>query len=79
MTGYDNNMTGVLFRNEKKEKDSQPDYRGSVEIHGEKYKLAGWIRVKKSDGKKFLSLKIEEEGGGDYPGASDTPNSERPF
>ena len=48
---------GSLFKDEKKT-GSQPDYRGSVKIKGETYKLAGWVKDSKT-GKKFLSLKIE--------------------
>ncbi len=48
---------GSLFKDEKKV-GSQPDYRGSVKIKGETYKLAGWVKDSKT-GKKFLSLKIE--------------------
>lgn len=67
---------GSLFKDEKKT-GSQPDYRGSVKIKGETYKLAGWVKDSKT-GKKFLSLKIEaidltpkkesnESTGGDLP------------
>jgi uncharacterized protein (DUF736 family) len=67
---------GSLFKDEKKV-GSQPDYRGSVKIKGETYKLAGWVKESKT-GKKFLSLKIEsidltpkkesnESTGGDLP------------
>jgi hypothetical protein len=45
---------GVLFKNDRKEKPNQPDYRGDITILGEKYLLAGWIK----DGKrgKYLSI-----------------------
>lgn len=53
---YDNNLTGVLFRNDKKEKDTQPDYKGSCEIDGTEYWIAGWKKAGK-DG-PLLSLKF---------------------
>jgi hypothetical protein len=53
-------MAGALFRNPRKEKDSQPDYNGDVTIGGVKYRLAGWLKESKS-GKKFLSLAASEE------------------
>lgn len=60
---YDNNMSGVLFINQKKldeprDDDKRPDREGNVEIDGVKYKLAGWIRKPKGGGKEFLSLKV---------------------
>jgi hypothetical protein len=34
---------GVLFQN-KKTKDTHPDYKGTVMLDGKMYKLAGWIK-----------------------------------
>ncbi len=64
--------SGVLFTNNRKEKPSQPDYTGSLEISDEvlsdlvsqmergiskpKLDLAGWKRVSKKNGSTFLSL-----------------------
>jgi uncharacterized protein (DUF736 family) len=56
---YDN--SGALFINDRKEKDNQPDYTGNVVINGEKKRLAGWKKTKKSDpSKTFLSLAISD-------------------
>lgn len=54
MSEYDNDLSGVLFKNDRKEKTSQPDYKGSCEIDGEEFWIAAWIK----DGKKgkFMSL-----------------------
>jgi hypothetical protein len=49
--------TGALFKNDRKEKDHQPDYKGSLTLpDGSTMQLGGWI----SEGKngKYLSLKI---------------------
>lgn len=45
---------GALFKNDKKEKPSHPDYRGDITIDGAKYRLAGWIKEGKNG--KYLSL-----------------------
>lgn len=51
---------GSLFKNTKKEKDSQPDYRGDAcTPKGEQVRLAGWIK-KDKNGASYLSLKVEE-------------------
>lgn len=55
---YDNNMRGVAFYNDYKKNDSQPSYRGTLEIDGVEYKQSIWVKVGKN-GKKFLSFSYE--------------------
>ena len=60
---YDNTDSGVLFKNSDKEKDTHPDYKGSVNVGGVEYWLSGWVRVagesSKRAGEKFISMKLE--------------------
>jgi uncharacterized protein (DUF736 family) len=56
---YDNNMTGALFRNDRATHEKAPSHTGTLEINGVKYRLAAWVKEKKSDGQKFFSLKVE--------------------
>ena len=56
---YDDTNRGVLFKNDRKETDQQPDYTGKVNVQGEEKRLAGWIRQSKA-GKTFLSLSISD-------------------
>jgi len=85
---YDNNLSGVLFKNAEKEelkneKDTSkwPDYKGSAEIEGEKYWLSAWIKESQRDNSKFLSIsfKKKEEAGGYGASTRDSrPNERRP-
>jgi hypothetical protein len=37
-------MSGTLSKNGDETKDTHPDYRGTVVIRGEKFRLRGWIK-----------------------------------
>ena len=52
---YDNTNRGVLFKNERKEKPTQPDLKGSINIDGKEYWLSGWSKVS-SKGEKMLTM-----------------------
>lgn len=49
-------MTGSLWRNERKTADKQPDYTGSCLIAGHLYRIAGWVREAQGSGKKYFSF-----------------------
>lgn len=52
---YDNTNRGVLFKNERKEKPTQPDLKGSINIDGKEYWLSGWSKIS-SKGEKILTM-----------------------
>jgi hypothetical protein len=47
---------GALFKNDEKNKPSQPDYRGEAAIRGRKFWVAAWIKTSEKTGRKFMSL-----------------------
>ena len=55
---YDNSNRGNIRKNEKKIKDSHPDYKGSLNVNGIAFWISGWIKTNQEDGKKFLSLSV---------------------
>jgi len=57
-TEYDNTNRGALFKNDKKEKPSQPDYKGSINVAGVDYWLSAWLNTAKS-GAKYMSLSVQ--------------------
>ena len=55
---YDNNMTGVLFKNDKGN-DKRPDYRGSAVIDNVDLNISAWIKRSQKTGDAFMSLRFE--------------------
>lgn len=39
---YDNTNTGMTYQNDNKKSDKHPDMKGSINIEGKEYWLAGW-------------------------------------
>jgi uncharacterized protein (DUF736 family) len=57
---YDNTNSGVLFKNDKKETDTHPDYTGSFNKDGTEYFLSAWLN-KSAAGKTYMSVKLGNE------------------
>lgn len=58
---YDNNMTGALYKNDRKDTENHPDYRGKCEVAGTEYWLSAWVKTSKA-GSKYFSLSFREKG-----------------
>jgi uncharacterized protein (DUF736 family) len=83
MTEYNNDNTGALFKNDKKESDKHPDYRGTITIAGVEYWQSAWISKSKS-GATYMSQKFtpkDEAKSAPKPAASqpDPFDAEIPF
>jgi len=57
MPEYDNTNSGVLFKNDRKETEKHPDYKGSINIEGTEYWLSGWKKESKKG--PLLSLSVQ--------------------
>jgi uncharacterized protein (DUF736 family) len=50
--------SGSLFKNDRKEQDSHPDYTGSAKIDGKEFYINAWVKESKN-GKKFFSFSFK--------------------
>jgi uncharacterized protein (DUF736 family) len=78
MSDYDNTNSGVFFVNDRKEKETHPDYTGKLNVEGKDFYLKGWKKTAKS-GTNFLSIAInpvEQKGGGSAPKQPSAPTTD---
>ena len=50
--------TGSLFKNDRKEKDTHADYRGSLNVGGVEYWIDAWLN-ESANGTKYMGLKVK--------------------
>ena len=72
MKEYSNENRGVLFKNDRKEVDNHPDYKGSINVDGQEFWLSAWI--KEGQKGKFMSLSIKPK----EQRAPEPPQRQRP-
>ena len=72
---YDNTNSGALFRNDRKEKETQPDLRGKINVDGRDFYISAWSKQSDKAG-KYMSLAltpVEEKA------TASTGSDENPF
>ena len=75
---YDNNNRGSLFKNDRKETDKHPNYKGSLNVAGTDYWISAWIK-KSKEGSTFMSLSVEEKGKDNRKKVVEIDDSDFPF
>jgi hypothetical protein len=70
-------FSGILFRNDRKDKDTDRDYRGEAKIDGREYRVSGWVK----DGKrgKFMTFAFKPKDEAKASGAAAPFNDEVGF
>lgn len=56
---YNNENRGVLFKNEDRQQDNHPHYKGSLNVNGVDLWVSGWLKTSEKTGKKFMSLSVK--------------------
>lgn len=63
---FDDTNSGVLFKNENKEKmkdtkdtSNWPEYQGKINTDGKEYFLSAWVKKSSKTGKMFMSLAVK--------------------
>lgn len=70
--------SGSLFKNDRKQSDSHPDYTGTLLLNGVKYRISGWVNETKS-GQKYLGLKVKEMEESTEPVRATDATNDLPF
>jgi uncharacterized protein (DUF736 family) len=55
---YDNTNRGALFKNYRKDKETQPDYKGDINVNGTEMWISAWLSTSKA-GKPYMSLSVQ--------------------
>jgi hypothetical protein len=58
---FDDTNRGILFKNDRKESDKHPDYKGSVNVDGRDYWLSGWRKDTQKGPALSLSVQPKQE------------------
>ncbi len=76
---YDNNLSGMLSRNERKNSETSADFKGQCEINGTQFWIDAWVNVAKEGsklaGKKYFRLKFKAK---EAPPQQDAPPATTP-
>jgi uncharacterized protein (DUF736 family) len=53
------NNSGAIFKNDKKQKETHPDYKGKINVEGKDFEVALWLK-ESAKGMKYFSVAISE-------------------
>ena len=61
--------SGILFRNDKKTRDTDRDYGGSATIAGVEYWISGWVKEGRNGKFMTFAFRPKDESKASAPGA----------
>ena len=71
--------SGSLFKNDRKEKETHPDYKGDAMVNGQMVWMSAWLKIA-SNGTKFMSFSFSpKEQQAAKPVAKSAPKAEPDF
>lgn len=71
--------SGAIFKNDYKQEDKHPDYKGTVDVEGKLFDIALWLNESKQ-GKKYFGVKVDEHKEKEAkPDALGEPENDLPF
>lgn len=51
--------SGVLFKNDRREKETHPQMKGSINVEGREYWLSAWTKKNEDGSFKLISLSLQ--------------------
>ena len=74
---YDNTNKGAIWKNADKQKDTQPDFKGSINVEGVEYFLNAWKRKEGASEKvPVLNFSIMKKENKPFPKQEESNNSQ---
>ena len=59
MSEYDNTNRGAIWKNENRQSEKHPQYKGSINVGGVEYWLSAWVGNKDNPKAPALSLSVQ--------------------
>lgn len=72
MSNFDKTNTGIISKNDRKEKDTHPDIRGSINVEGREFWVDGWRKERNDGSGSFYSLSVKPK---DAPAQKPAPKA----
>lgn len=69
-------FTGSLFKNDKRDKDTHPHYKGTGKFNGQEIEIAAWLKDGANGKYMSLSIKPKQERTRSEPGPRPAPEPE---
>lgn len=70
--------SGSLFKNDRKEKETHPDYKGQAMVNGVEVWMSAWLKVS-SNGSKFMSFSFQPKDQKPSSQAAPAPKADPDF